>query len=460
MSCIKDKTSKIIADIANSVILELTKSGMILFFNQKANCVFSNIVTAKKISDILSLDDAEVLLKNMEIAFYHNHPHHFYWKFQQRFYLVYVYPKDKSVWVVLDDISEKRQLAHLLQVNSQRIKFVEKISKTGYWELDLIKKQFYWSDEMYKLFGIDKDKGSYHSNLIRKLIHKDDLYIYKQKIKELVNQKNDIQGQVRIVSKNNILKYCRFMAGIIYENGEEKIAGVFQDVSELIKIQAELTTAKVKAEEANLAKTYFLAQAGHDIRQPLQAINLFAEGLKTAPISKYAEIADKILLLSKNLSTMLNNLLDFAKFDSGETMFDPQYFDLAELLRKIADEYKQTTEKNIIFRLKTTIVYQDAFLLERIVRNLLSNAVKYAKTKIVIGNDENCFWVIDDGIGINECAKKHIFDAFYQCNEKDDRKKGGIGIGLNIVKKTALAIGAKIFVRSGVDKYTIFKICL
>ncbi len=460
MSSIKDKTIKIIADISNCIMLELAKSGVVLFFNQKACCVFGNVASAKKINDIIPFDDADVLLKNMEIAFYHSHPHHFYWSFQQRFYLVYVYPENKSVWLVFDDITEKRQLAHLLQVNNQRISFVERIAKTGYWELDLIKKQFYWSDEMYKIFGIDKDKGIYRSNLIRELIHRDDLYIYKQKIKELICQKNDIEGQVRIVSKNNVLKYCRFMAGIIYENGEEKIAGVFQDVSELIRIQSELTDAKVKAEEASLAKTYFLAQAGHDIRQPLQAINLFAEGLKTAPVSKYAEIADKILLLSNNLSAMLNNLLDFAKFDSSDMICDYQYFDLAELLRKIADEYKQTTEKNIIFRLKTATVYQDVFLLERIIRNLLSNAVKYAKTKIVIGNDENCFWIIDNGIGIDECAKKHIFEAFYQCNEKDDRKKGGIGIGLNIVKKTALAIGAKIFVRSGVNKYTVFKICL
>ena len=450
-----------IADISTNMIAEVSKSGRILFFNKKAACIFGSLGQQPRfIGDMAPEQEISWLKHNIETALYQQYPHHFYFGFHNRFYMVYVYPQDRSVWLCFDDITEKRQMIHLLNLNNQRMLFAERISGLGYWELDLAQKQFYWSDEMYRIFGIEDAEKIYQRNLIRELIHPADLPLYKSKLKELVRERQDIEGQVRIVTPKNEVRYCRFMAGIIYENGETKIAGAFQDISALILMQQELEQAKQAAEEANLAKSYFLAQAGHDIRQSLHAIALFAEGLQNAPAKQYPDIAAKINQSSRNLAAMLNNLLDMSKLESSEMKQEKHYFNLADLLDNICGEYKDLAdEKGIRMRCKTSafVVYQDSFLVERIVRNLLANALKYAKKRIVVGNFKDSFWVIDDGIGISKDKQKHIFEMFYQCNNLVDRGVGS-GLGLYIVSKIACLIGAKISIRSEPEHYTIFKV--
>lgn len=462
MNDIKTVAPEFVADIATNGLLETNKAGKILFFNAKAACVFANIRNKNaSLRNLMSEDDFAILMQNINTAFYQQYPHHFYWTLQDRFYLTYIYPKDSNVWISLEDITEKRRQAHLLYLSGQRMMFAERIAKLGYWELDLALKRFYWSDEMYKIFGVEKQSKTYHQNLIRELIHPDDLKLYKQKLRELIGTHKDIRGNARIVTPSGVLKHCRFMAGIIYENGEAKIAGAFQDISDLAKAQHDLQEAKVSAEEANLAKSYFLAQASHDIRQPLQAMNLFIEGLKQAPMEKHTEIADKLSTLSRNLSGMVNNFLDISKLDSGGMVFEAHDFDLGDLLKRICDEYEEMAAGRGItigLRIENVMINQDSFLIERIVRNLLSNALKYAKSKIKVGNNKNKFWVIDDGIGIDKTKQKHIFDAFYQCNTLKDRQRGGAGLGLSIVEKISNVIGADIKVRSKPKCYSLFEV--
>ena len=462
MNNIKSVSPEFVADIATNLLVEVAKSGKILFFNTKAACVFANIrKPGVYLKNVVAADDFRVLMQNIDTALYQQYPHHFYWMQQDRFYLVYVYPKDDSVWLAMEDITEKRRQAHLLYLSAQRMMFAERIAQLGYWELDIALKRFYWSDEMYRIFGIKDKSKTYHRNLIRELLHPDDLGMYKQKLKELIGTHRDIKGDARIVTYEGELKYCRFMAGIIYESGEPKIAGAFQDISDLVKAQHQLIDAKKAADEANLAKSYFLAQASHDIRQPLQAMDLFIEGLKNAPAEKYPELAEKLSVLSRNLTGLVNNFLDVSKLDSGGMVFKAQNFDLGELVARICDEYKEMAAEKGIFlscRLKNVLINQDVFLVERILRNLLSNALKYAKTKIRVGNTKNSFWVIDDGCGIDKNKQKHIFKAFYQCDTLSDRRRGGAGLGLNIVEKIAEVIGAKIRLKSKLKCYSAFEV--
>ena len=460
MNHINAVTPEFIADISNNIIIEVAKSGRITYSNTKASCVFSAIKADCGIKDIVPYKSLVVLQHNLESALYQQYPHHFYWEVQNRFYLVYAYPKEKTVWFVIDDITEKRQLAHLLHINQQRTYFIESISKSGYWELDINAKKFYWSDEVYKIFGVKNPGQTYRQNLIRELVHPDDLPIYKQKLKELLQSHKDIEGRIRIITQDNELKYCRFLAGVTYENGDAKIAGVFQDITAMISTQLELEKAQKEAEEANKAKSYFLAQASHDIRQPLNAISLFAEGLKNASPSQYPEIASKITELSDNLVYMLNNLLDISKLDYQSIKEEREDFNLGILLQKIVKEYEEVaaiSHKKIICRPCNMIVHQDPFLIERLLRNLLSNAIKFAKSKIVISNNCDGIFVIDDGCGIDEETKTNIFNAFYQ-GKNNRMKHQGAGLGLHIVYKIVSAIGAKIKIKSSLGKYALFKI--
>ena len=155
--------------------------------------------------------------------------------------------------------------------------------------------------------------------------------------------------------------------------------------------------------------------------------------------------------------------LDFVDADrlkSGCMPVQKQRFDLKKLLEDLVEAYQEAAvDRNVKFslRLENVMIFQDQFLIERIVRNLLENALKYAHSQIKIGNDGRSFWVADDGHGISKNEQKHIFNKFYQCDTLNDIKRGS-GLGLNIVYQIAQAIDAKIKFRSRSGKGTVFKI--
>lgn len=449
---------EIVADISTNILLEVAKSGKVLFANGKAGCVFQSCGrSCRHLDDLVPSAEAAVLRQNVENALYQQYPHHFYWPFQNRYYLVYVYPTVVSAWLCLDDITEKRQMAHLLHINNQRVLFAERIAKLGYWELDIGRKRFYWSEEMYKIFGVTDGGKTFHKNLIREQIYPADMVIYKQKLKELFQLKKDVEGTLRIVQPSGKLKYCRFMAGIIYENGEPKIAGAFQDISDLAETRAELQKVQHSAEKDDLADVCLPAHICHDLRQPLQSMRLLTERLKIAPKGEYPEIIADLERAEKNMDMMLCRFADTSQ--AGFTKAEKDLFNLGELLRRICREYRESAANRnlkIKFRLNDVFVRQNAFGVERIIRNLLENALKYARQQITVGNSADSFWGVDDGTGIDKNKQKHIFKEFYQCNTL----RQGSGLGLYIVEKLAAAGGMKIRLKSKCDHYTAFKINL
>ena len=98
--------------------------------------------------------------------------------------------------------------------------------------------------------------------------------------------------------------------------------------------------------------------------------------------------------------------------------------------------------------------------MEKIIRNLLENAIKYTVSKIIIRNINSCFWIADNGCGIDKEYINHIFKDFFQCDTLINGNKQGVGLGLSIVDFASSLIGAKIKVKSRKKYYTIFRVCL
>lgn len=453
MSDVEFKIPVFVADISDNGIIELTKSGKVLFANNKAKCIFGGIDTDKNIKDYIGDNEFFVFKKNIEISLYNQHPHSFYFENDNRFYNVYLYPSASSVWLGFNDITEKRQLSHLLQINFLRAVFSEKHAKSGYWELDLNKKQFYWSSGMYELFELDEKSTNIKKNLIKELILPQDLFIYKTELKKLLKTKSNISGFVRILTRNAKIKKCRFSADIFYENGEEKIAGVFVDMSDCKENECQ----KCKF----LAKDYtcMMAKVVHDIRQPINVIKLLADDVKKYLPQKNEIVAKKLTESCNNLERMVTDILNLAK--NNEIKYEK--FDLKPFIEKICEEYEYAIKEKgikIILRLNNFEVFQNKFWVEKIIRNLLDNAIKYTNSKIIIKNVASCFYIIDNGIGIEKDDQNHIFKDFFQCNTLSQKQNNGVGLGLAIVDFAASLINVKINIKSRVNGYTIFKVCL
>lgn len=368
-------------------------------------------------------------------------------------------------------MTEKDKLAQALQElrqSRQRREFAEKTAHLGYWELDLETKRFYWSKEMYRIFGYAKVLKNHKRNLIREGIFAEDFTFYKQQIKKLFSGARLVGGKIRLRRPSGEVAYCRFRAGFVVRGDKRKIAGTFQDITQEVKTKEELKAAKKKAEDANKAKSYFLAQASHDLRQPMQALQLFVQSLSEEKLkASQQKLVQKISSSAAGLKSLLDNLLDISKLDSGGINIDIQKFNIGTIFCRLCLEYHQTAASqglDVICRIGHFGVETDSFLLERIIRNLFSNALKYAKHKILISCHKNggeaCIRIIDDGCGIKEQEQRLIFEEFYQSKEVKDNRSNGAGLGLSIVKRLAILLEAKVHIRSRHGHYSAFEVRL
>ena len=177
-----------------------------------------------------------------------------------------------------------------------------------------------------------------------------------------------------------------------------------------------------KCEKLNNSKSYFLALAVHDLRQPIQALILFTEVLKDTPLNEEQKnLAEKIHNSTIEIKELLTNYLDLSKLNEGGVIYEPRHFKLKPLTDKLADNYTIICkDKNKHFNYQTcnADIFSDPILVERILQNLLSNAVKYGKDNISLRcenhNGKISFEIKDDGKGIDAKDLPHIFDEYYQ----------------------------------------------
>ena len=359
-----------------------------------------------------------------------------------------------------------QDLLALLQRANMRLEFAEKIAKLGYWEIDIKHKKIYWSAEIYNILQIDTSESSSKRNLLKNKIFPEDIPLYKEKLYSLIKYHKPIEGILRLQHKDKAITYCQFRAA--FQEKENKISGTLQDITTTIEVHKALENAKLKSETAAKAKSYFLAQASHDLRQPMQALGLFISSLKDEhPLtSKQQKLIMKIEESVNNLRYLLDNLLDISRLDSGGIICKKQVADIGVLFHRLNLEFSELAlVHNISFECKPChyAIETDILLLERILRNLLSNAFKFAKSHVKLGcvvcNDNLEVYVSDDGVGIKTEEQNKIFEEFYQTQE-GQKKSGSSGLGLTIVQKMADLLGIKINLYSEVNVGSRFSFSL
>lgn len=238
--------------------------------------------------------------------------------------------------------------------------------------------------------------------------------------------------------------------------------------AELTRVNEELAQAQVLAEEANLGKTRFLAAAGHDILQPLNAARLYCSSLveKTGK-SMVADAVANIESSLDSVETILGAVLDISRLDTGAMKPAESVFRLDGLLRQIGTDFQPMAAEK---RLELTIVPSsiavntDRNLLRRLVQNLVSNAIKYTRTgRILVGVRRRGklaeIQVFDTGIGIPSDKLSTVFREFTRLDE-GAREAQGLGLGLSIVDRIARVLRLEIQIDSGRGNGTRFSVLL
>lgn len=227
------------------------------------------------------------------------------------------------------------------------------------------------------------------------------------------------------------------------------------------------------SEQANKAKSEFLAVMTHELRTPMNGVLGMLQLMQSTALSKeqdeYVEIA---LSSGDHLLGLINDILDFSKIEQGSIELDQKFFDLHHSLRRIADSFKTiVTNKDLKFEVDISAVENlnvkaDETRLHQILVNLLGNAVKFTKkghVGLTIGSVERIndqiklsIVVSDSGKGISEDNIERIFDAFQQEDASISRQYGGTGLGLAISKQLVEKMNGNLIVQSAAEQGSRF----
>ena len=250
----------------------------------------------------------------------------------------------------------------------------------------------------------------------------------------------DLQGSLNVMARR--LAWGR-------DEMESRVASVTQELREKME----------QAESATRAKSKFLAAASHDLRQPAHALGMFVARQRQLPMdSQMRHLVDQMEVSVQSMQDLLDSLLDLSRLDSGAMHVRMSMVNLDDVLQsvhKLVGTIAAT--KGLRIRVRPTQLWgrSDLFLLQRMVSNLALNAVRYTVEGTVLiacrlcnGGQQVRIEVWDSGIGIPEEHHEDIFQEFYQLQTSIAERSFGMGLGLNIVQRSATLLGHQILVRS------------
>jgi PAS domain S-box-containing protein len=258
-------------------------------------------------------------------------------------------------------------------------------------------------------------------------------------------------------------------------DGQDLILYIIRDISDRKQAMMELKLAKERAEESDKLKSAFLANMSHEIRTPMNSIIGFSNLLVSPNLEEENKklYVNRIVRNSELLLTLISDIIDLAKIESGQLSIIYGRLQLAELIEEMEqyahEELRRLGKKDIHIIATVTQpeceLETDVIRIAQVMKNLINNAIKFTERgSVEIGckqgteEDTLILYVKDTGIGIASDHFDLIFDQFRQIDGSNTRKFGGTGLGLAICKNLIRLMGGRIWVESKVGGGTLFQV--
>ena len=354
-----------------------------------------------------------------------------------------------------------------------KLKQAQQIAKLGHWELDLVNNNLKWSDEVYRIFGIDPKRFPATYEAFMENIHKDDRNKVDNAYENSLKNRKPYKIEHRLLLKTGELKYVLEKCRTEYDNLGNPIRslGTILDITTQKINEQKLVQAKEKAQESDRLKTEFLNNMSHEIRTPMNGILGFSEFLNDQNLDeKKRQNYIKIVQNSGyQLLRIIDDILEISKLETKQVTLKEEKTNLNDLLFEMFSIFDIKAKENQIFLYlekglsdRNSIILTDSVKLHKVLSNLLENAFKFTNDgQINFGYQINKkrieFFVRDTGIGIPKNKSEIIFERFSQADKELSKKVGGLGLGLSIAKENVMLLGGDISVESKMSKGSTFR---
>mgnify|MGYP001221058014 FL=1 len=354
-------------------------------------------------------------------------------------------------------------------------------TQDGIFDWDLETEKIFYSRRFFEMLGYNKGATIGTIKDTQDYIHPEDAARVMDVVeKYLAGGLSEYSQEFRMKHKSGRWVWIQSRAKAIYDkNGKAlRMVGAHTDITHLKMKEEKLEAEKNQAEEANRAKSDFLAHMSHEIRTPLTAISGIAEIMAKRQDNldeKQKQLVSTLNNSTSSLKDLVNDILDFSKIENGKLELNEEAFNLGELFESVISMMSlKANESGVSFvfdyeETKDTDFIGDAVRLRQIVVNLIGNAIKFTDEGGVTvkanfedrdGRDFLRVDVADTGIGIAPENYDLVFERFRQADSSVSRKYGGTGLGLPISRNLARLMGGDIHLSSETGKGSTFSLLI
>ncbi|EQA45654.1 PAS domain S-box protein [Leptospira broomii serovar Hurstbridge str. 5399] len=376
-----------------------------------------------------------------------------------------------SIQTIRKDIGEKKKITDRLIQSETRLLSILDGLPSAFTMLDKEGRILFHNQVFAKRFLSPTYENSLNLNVLFGPEKKK--YISKM-LETSINRLVPVEYELDLPTQDSMRTFhCINLPLLSVENEVYAICALFTDITVRKNYEDDLKKAKEEAEKANQAKSEFLAMMSHEIRTPMNGVigmtELLLDSDLTGEKREYAEIIQKS---GESLLSIINDILDYSKIESGTLRLESKEFSILETAEETLDLFRSSAaEKGIdlichIDPNVPDIIIGDKLRLRQVLINLFGNSLKFTEKGEVflsaeVSKKDKSFCTIrfsvrDTGIGIPKEKQKQLFNPFYQVDTSSTRKYGGTGLGLSISYRLIKMMGGRIWLESDVNKGTTF----
>jgi two-component system cell cycle sensor histidine kinase PleC len=373
------------------------------------------------------------------------------------------------MYCVGHDVTALREQQMALGRRERQLGEAESIGGLGHWNWTLGQDEIQWSEQLYKIFGVEKNTFAPTVQSMMALVHKSDRARAEHAFQRAGLGQQNYEMEFRITRPGGDIRHIRCEGRCAKDNNGEVTAlyGIMQDMTERLLHERELKQSKEAVERAYAAKTQFLANMSHELRTPLNAIIGFSEMMHRqllGPIGteKYLEYIQGIRESGEHLLDLISDILDMSKIEAGKYELGFEEINVAKTIR-LAAHMMESRASDAAVRInmeklgdENTLIIADRRAVLQVILNILSNAVKFTprgghiSIECTEKKESIVLKITDTGIGIPANKLASITNPFEQVSSHYTRDHEGTGLGLAITKELVEMHGGALLIDSKV----------